>query len=697
LAREQAVLDKRACNILVVDDTEANRYAIGRMLRAAGFETKEVANGRQAIEAAQQQPDLIVLDVNLPDMTGFEVVEQLRSHPETAAIPVLHLTASYMREEDRAHGLESGADAYLTHPIEPAVFVATVRALLRVKRLEEERETAGAEWSATFDAISDCVCVVDASGCVTRANRAATSEFSDHGERITGKDWPSLMSTVYPGLDAHALRNALEKHEANVDEYEAGSRCLRIAFDPLAQRSNYAGSTVCVVTDVTQRKQYDTERTALLNATERARVEAESANRAKSEFLATMSHEIRTPINAILGYAQILDMGISGRVSPEQRAHLDRLRRSASHLITLVNELLDLGKVESGKLRIIVEESPADEVIEDALAIARPQALARAITIEESQVAPHGLRFVGDTGRVRQILVNLLSNAVKFSEAGSPIEVWAELRGGATSPALSNERQYVAFHIRDAGIGISKDQIAAIFEPFVQGETGTTRTWGGSGLGLAISRRLARLMGGDITVTGDDPGRQGSLFTLWIPAAPDQSMIVTTEARAVHLQSTPFDPKVLAQLGRLLAGEALHVGHALVARLRSESDIPPMGALSDSQLVDHAPSYITDLGVALAIVSEVGVEASTLLHDGNAIRSEIAERHGAQRRRLGWTTKHIEREYDILLEEIERVLRARAGSTETQLSGALELIGRLIEQSKTTSVRGYREAGGTED
>ncbi len=689
--------DQSAASILVVDDTEANRYAVGRMLRAAGFETHEASNGRQAIEAAQMHPDVIVLDVNLPDMTGFEVVTHLRAQPETATIPILHLSASYMREEDRVQGLEGGADAYLTHPIEPAVFVATVRSLLRVRRLEQERETAAAEWKATFDAISDIVCVVDRSGCVTRANRAAVGELGERGGSLAGKDLTSLMTTAYPGLDAAELRAALTRHEANVHEYEANERCLRIAFDPLTQRPSYPGFTVCVVTDVTQRKHDDVERAALLESAERAREEAEEANRAKSEFLATMSHEIRTPINAILGYTQILDMGISGRVSPDQRVQLDRLRRSAAHLLTLVNELLDLGKVESGRMRIGVEEAQADEVIEDALAISRPHALSRAIQIEESDAVPHGLRFIGDTGRVRQIVVNLLSNAVKFSEAGSQITVWAELGDASASSALTPDRQYVAFHIRDAGIGVDKAQLASIFEPFVQGDTGPTRLWGGSGLGLAISRRLARLMGGDITVTSEGANQQGSLFTLWVPAAPDQSDVVTMESRAVHLQTTPFDPTVLAQLGRLVAAEAMHIAHAVVTDLRAEPNMPPLGGLSDAQLVDHMPPYITDLGMALVTVSEVGVEASALLRDGNAIRSEIAERHGAQRRRLGWSTQHIEREYDIMLDEIQRVLRTRAGSTEAQLTGALELIGRLVEQSKTTSVRGYREAGGTED
>src|ERR1700754_3244873 len=167
--------DKELPWVLVVDDNEANRYAVGRMLRAAGFETSEASNGRQAIELARTEPDVIVLDVNLPDINGYDVVRELRKDQSTALIPILHLSASYMRDEDRVFGLENGANAYLTHPIEPTVFVATIRSLLRVRRLEEQRAAATAEWQATFDAISDPVMVIDAAGTITRANRAATS------------------------------------------------------------------------------------------------------------------------------------------------------------------------------------------------------------------------------------------------------------------------------------------------------------------------------------------------------------------------------------------------------------------------------------------------------------------------------------------------------------------------------------------
>jgi signal transduction histidine kinase len=568
------VVENRRPRILIVDDNEANRYAVGRMLRAASMDTFEATSGRQALQLAGQRPDVIVLDVNLPDLNGFDVVRELRKDPMTATIPILHLSASYMTDEDHVFGLDNGANAYLTHPIEPPVFLATIRTLLRASRFEQERG-------------------------------------------------------------------------------------------------------------------------ALLAAAERARIEAEAANRAKSEFLATMSHEIRTPINAILGYSQILDMGIAGPVSPEQRMQLDRMRRSAAHLLTLVNELLDLARVESGRMRVESHEAQVDDVVEDALAIARPQALARGITISTPTAPAHSLRFVGDSGRVRQILVNLLSNAVKFSEPGAQITVTASIADPPEGAYLEPSRAYICVHVRDTGIGVDPEQFAAIFEPFVQAETGPTRTWGGSGLGLAISRRLARLMQGDITVSSS-PGT-GSLFSIWLPAADDQALVETREQPAASRRVAPFDPTILSQLGRIVAVCAIEIAHSLALRLRTDDRFPPAGTLSDAQLIDHIPSYITDLGLAMIVVAEVGVEASMLLHDGNSIRNEVAERHGAQRRRLGWTTEHIALEYEMLGAEIERKLRERGGSGDRQLEGALELITRMLDQATATSVRGFREAGGVED
>jgi signal transduction histidine kinase len=560
--------------ILIVDDNEANRYAVGRMLRAAGYDTLDAATGRRAIELARENPTLIVLDVNLPDLNGFEVVQALRDDPATAMIPILHLSASYMRDEDQVFGLDNGANGYLTHPVEPAVLLATVRTLLRARAIQDERE-----------------------------------------------GW--------------------------------------------------------------------------LAAAERARIEAETANRAKSEFLATMSHEIRTPINAILGYAQILDLGIAGPVSADQRTQLDRMRRSAAHLLTLVNELLDLATVESGRMRVDARAAPIDEVMDDAVVIVRTDALARGITIVRERGPDHTLCFVGDRGRVRQILVNLLSNAVKFSAAGSRVFWRAERIEAPEELPRSRDGMYVAVRVRDRGIGVGPEQAATIFEPFVQGETGRTRTWGGSGLGLATSRRLARLMGGDVTMQSELG--EGSVFTLWLPGSNDPVASGCEVPALPRTAPASIDASVLRQLGQIVAGEALDIGQAVVLRIRTDSAFPPAGDLTDAQLIDHIPLSVMDLGLALTLMAQLGADALGFVDDGNIIRNAIATLHGAQRKKLGWQSAQVALEYEVLSNELTQLLRSRAAASEAQLDGALELLGRLLEQTKLASLRGFAEAEGEQD
>jgi signal transduction histidine kinase len=678
--------------VLVVDDNEANRYAVGRTLRAAGFETSDASNGRQALELARTDPDVIVLDVNLPDVNGYEVVRELRGNPATAMIPILHLSASYMRDEDMVFGLDNGANAYLTHPIEPTVFVATIRSLLRVRRLEEERAAATAEWQATFDAISDPVLVIDRSGAITRANRAAVSTLARRGGSIIGKPWATAMAAAYPGLTTAALDGSVVRREPSVGEHAAGDRWLRIAIDPMPPGVGFDGSFVCVVTDVSSRKMIETERATLLNDAEVARAQAEAANRTKSEFLATMSHEIRTPINAILGYSQILDMGIAGAISPDQRLQIDRMRRSASHLLTLVNELLDLAKVESGEMRVDARQAVVDEVIDDALAIARPQALARGITIDASESRPSKLSFVGDVGRTRQILVNLLSNAVKFSDPGGRIELRSELADPPVDLKAGAER-YVAITVVDGGIGVRPELQAEIFEPFVQAESGPTRPWGGSGVGLAISRRLARMMGGDVTLESESG--HGAVFTLWLPSSDEQYTAATAEQPA-FVPSAGFDSTILSRVGRLITAEALSVATTLAVRIRTDGRFPFAAGLSDAQLIDHFPAYLASVGLALITIGDVGIEASAQLRDGNAIRHDVAELHGAQRCRLGWTEAHVALEYSLIRDELAMLVRGPAKAGDSPVDGVLDLVGRLLDQGKAVSLRGHREAKAVE-
>jgi signal transduction histidine kinase len=245
-----------------------------------------------------------------------------------------------------------------------------------------------------------------------------------------------------------------------------------------------------------------------------------------------MSHEIRTPINAVLGYSELLALELAGPLTEEQSAQIARIRVSTVHLLTLVNEVLDLAKIESGTLRVDVGEVPAGDTMNAALSLLAPQAVAKGVTISERctgaceghEVSEGGeARYIGDPDRVRQILTNLIGNAVKFTNAGGSVAVSCELPDGARRDSSGPPGEgFVAFRVRDTGIGIAADQLDHIFEAFVQAETNSrspyTREQAGTGLGLAISQQLAHRMGGRITVESE-PG-VGSEFTLLMPAAP---------------------------------------------------------------------------------------------------------------------------------------------------------------------------------
>jgi signal transduction histidine kinase len=249
---------------------------------------------------------------------------------------------------------------------------------------------------------------------------------------------------------------------------------------------------------------------------EEARRAAEHASHVKSQFLATMSHEIRTPINAIIGYTELLDLGIAGGLTDEQRAQLARIRASGRHLVGLIDDVLDLAKVEAGQMAVERSTAVAGAAVDTALSLVRPQAAAKAIQLAAACEGNRNAPYMGDQARVQQILINLLSNAVKFTPSHG--RVWVQCGSTDTGPPhvpTDADGGWTYFTVEDTGIGIPADKIESIFQPFTQVESGYTRTHGGTGLGLTISRRLARLMGGDLTV--ESRNGEGSRFTLWLP------------------------------------------------------------------------------------------------------------------------------------------------------------------------------------
>ena len=275
-------------------------------------------------------------------------------------------------------------------------------------------------------------------------------------------------------------------------------------------------------TDVTEQRLLETERERLLAAeraaraqAEQARAAAEAASRAKSQFMATMSHELRTPLNAIGGHVQLVELGIHGPVTEAQAAALARVTRAQRHLLGLINDVLNLARIEAGRMEYVLADVPAAELVADVTGLVESQLVAKGLAFavdlpdDDEVLGTAALVARVDREKGAQVLVNLLGNAVKFTPAGGRVTV--EGRAGEDALGLP----VVELHVRDTGVGIAADQLARIFEPFVQVDAGLTRAAEGTGLGLAISRDLARGMGGDLTVRSVEG--HGSVFTLTLP------------------------------------------------------------------------------------------------------------------------------------------------------------------------------------
>ncbi|HET7564642.1 MAG TPA: ATP-binding protein [Gemmatimonadaceae bacterium] len=291
-----------------------------------------------------------------------------------------------------------------------------------------------------------------------------------------------------------------------------------------------SGGIVVVFRDMTGRARAEAglrEQTASLAqrlaAAEAEQRAAEVDSAGERQLLATLSHEMRTPLNAILGYAELLELHLAGPLTEEQRTHIERVRISARHLLDLVNAVLDLAKVEAGQVTTERGHGMAADAIHVALALVHPQIVARGVTIVDRSQGHAPVPYVGDVIRVRQILVNLLGNAAKFVHPGGRIEVSCRVAEHPDPDVrLAGAGPWACMRVEDSGIGIPPEDTERIFEPFVQLQTGRAHNGEGVGLGLAICRRLARLMSGDVSVRSR-PG-EGSIFSLWLPSPRAPSM-----------------------------------------------------------------------------------------------------------------------------------------------------------------------------
>jgi signal transduction histidine kinase len=416
--------------VVVVDDDETNRSMKGRLLRQAGFDVLEAGTGAAALAfVASHAPDLVVLDTQLPDTNGWEVCRRIKERGTEAPL-VLQVSATYVQQGDTVKALEGGADACLPEPIDPAVLLATVRALLRMRAAER------------------------------------------------------------------ALRDALTREQG-----------LRHA--------------------------------------------AESANRAKDEFLAMLSHELRSPLATILTWVTLLK---EGRLdAARSRTGLEAIERSTHLQVKLIGDLLDISSIISGKTRLEMGSVDLATVVHTAIEGIRSIADDKQLTVA-SRVEAEVPRIAGDAMRLLQVVQNLLSNAVKFTPRGGRIDVAVRLVGAT-----------VAIEVRDTGKGIAAEFLPHMFERFRQADASTTRVEGGLGLGLAIVLHLVEMHRGSVRARSEGVGR-GATFEVRLPA--ERPSAAATPALAITADAAAADPNALAGLRILLVDDEDDAREAVATALR---------------------------------------------------------------------------------------------------------------------------------
>lgn len=503
--------------VLVVDDNPATRYSTARVLQAAGFTTCEAATGAQALALAPSGVIAIVLDIHLPDMNGMEICTILRQQPQMDTVPILHLSAAYMMDDDKVRGLEGGADAYLTHPADPPLLVATINALVRARRAEQNMRSSEARFRAIYDLAPSGIALIDEQGRITEANAALLALLKRPANEVVGHE----LAAFAPAGAVASARQHVEVAQQDTWRGEfplldsQGSQ-LDVAWSLSAHVE--PGAVLAIATDISERADLARRREALLERERAARAEAERTSRVKDEFIAVLSHELRTPLNAILTWSQLLQR--STAQLPRGLAVIERNARTQSRLIA---DILDVSRMDLGKLRLDLEAVDAAELVRGAVAVLEPSSVDKRLVLDLA-LEDLGQPLVVDAARLQQILWNLLTNAIKFSPEGGRITIGLQRIG-----------DWAVLRVCDQGRGIPPEFLAHLFERFTQSDAASNRFHGGLGLGLAIVKHLAELHGGwaEAQSAGVD---QGAQFYVRLPMSGRTAM-----AEESHESITAFD------------------------------------------------------------------------------------------------------------------------------------------------------------
>jgi adenylate cyclase len=423
--------------------------------------------------------------------------------------------------------------------------------------LKEIRE-ARSRLTDAIESISEGFSLYDADDKLIVCNSRYRDLFASHADVMQpGTRFETIVRTaVDRGLIEDAggrsdtwLRERLERHQgpgATHVQRRSDGRWIRVS-----ERKTASGGVVATYTDITELKQHEAELADLVEKLKVARDAADQANRTKSNFLANMSHELRTPLNAIIGYSEILQEDAADKGDTTQIDDLQRIESAGRHLLALINNILDLSKIEAGKMDVFIEEVDVEALIEEVVSIVKPLADKNENVVKVICPADIG-GFRSDQTKVKQCLLNLLSNANKFTSKGT-----------LTLTAAREDNARISFRVSDTGVGMTKEQLGRLFEAFSQADASTTKRFGGTGLGLAITKHFCAMLGGDVAVESS-PGN-GSSFTITFPdrgVAPALGQVPAV-APAADGRATVLvvddDPTMVSLLGKTLEKEGYRV------------------------------------------------------------------------------------------------------------------------------------------
>ena len=494
-------------HLLIVEDNEDDALLAVRELRRGGYNVMfERVETAPAMAAALEKRvwDLVLADYSLPQFTGAAALELLKS--SGLDIPFIIISGS-IGEDLAVTVMKSGASDYmmkgsikrLVPSVERELREAEVRG--RRRQAEEALNESEARKAAMFDAALDSIITIDQSGKIVEFNPASERFFGYDRETIIGRPLNELV--VLPALPAGSGETAAVRKRMESTATRRDGTLFPVELSLAAISADAAPMFIAYIRDLTEQKRQEEVRERSRELEEQNR-RIQEANRLKSEFLANMSHELRTPLNAVIGFAEILVDGKVGAVNDDQREFLGDILTSGQHLLQLINDVLDLAKIEAGKMELELETFPLRKVIDEVCAIMRPTALKRRILIDIEQTSPVETVTL-DQRKFKQVLYNLLSNAVKFSPDHGKVAI--------VFGADSNQQLQLA--VKDSGIGIKAEDMPRIFREFEQLDSGAARRFPGTGLGLALTKRIIDLHSGSISVHSEPD--KGSTFTVVLP------------------------------------------------------------------------------------------------------------------------------------------------------------------------------------